>query len=107
MSLKAVGVSGQSMVPSNMTRGYREFSVFDDKLIDYFLERSPKLIKEYRQIRARIAAGRFVTHTKSEYGLGRSMVGRLSLPSRNAHLLPIPKRRQIASHDLLTSREFL
>src|SRR5438132_11687297 len=34
----------------------------DDERIDVLLERSPRLIKECRQIRARMAAGQFVKH---------------------------------------------
>ena len=34
----------------------------DDELIDFLLERSPKLIEECRQIRERMQAGRFRSH---------------------------------------------
>ena len=42
----------------------------DDELLDYLLERSPKLIKECQQIRARMAAGHFVTHDQLKKRLG-------------------------------------
>ncbi len=42
----------------------------DDDLIDCLLERSPKLIKECRQIRARMAAGQFVRHEEVKKRLG-------------------------------------
>jgi len=42
----------------------------DDGLIDNLLERSPKLIKECREIRARMAAGQFGRHEQLKKRLG-------------------------------------
>jgi hypothetical protein len=42
----------------------------DEELLDSLLERSPKLIKECRQIRARMAEGQFLTHEQVKKRLG-------------------------------------
>jgi hypothetical protein len=66
--LKSLGPKGGVLEFAGDKR-YVLFPLNDD-LLDYLLERSPKLIKECQQIRARMAAGRFVTHEKLKKRLG-------------------------------------
>jgi len=58
--LKVVGPDGV-LLGSN---GNPEFALMplDDDLIDFLIERNPKLIEECRQIRQRMDAGHFRTH---------------------------------------------
>ena len=58
--LKAVGTDGLLLE----AEGHARFAVIplDEDLIDYLIERSPKFIEVCRQIRARMAAGRFHAH---------------------------------------------
>jgi hypothetical protein len=66
--LRSLGAKGGVLdVAGN--RGYVLLPL-DDELVDYLLERSPKLIKECRQIRARMAAGKFVKHAEVKKRLG-------------------------------------
>jgi len=66
--LKSLGAKGGVLE----TAGEKRFVLLplSDDLLDYLLERSPKLIKEGQQIRARMAAGRFFTHDQVKKRLG-------------------------------------
>jgi hypothetical protein len=66
--LKTLGTKGGFLEVAGK-KGYVLLPL-DDKLMDYLLERSPKLIKECRQIRARMAAGEFMTHEQVKKRLG-------------------------------------
>ena len=46
------------------TKNHKQIAMIplDDDLIDYLLERSPKLIKECKKIRAEMKRGKFRTH---------------------------------------------
>jgi hypothetical protein len=66
--LKSLGTKG-GVVEVAGKKGYVLLPL-DDDLIDSLLERSPKLIKECRQLRARMAAGQFVTHDQVKKRLG-------------------------------------
>jgi hypothetical protein len=66
--LKSVGAKGGVLeIP-----GEKQYVLMplNDDLLDFLLERSPKLIKECQQIRARMAAGRFITHQQLKKRLG-------------------------------------
>ena len=66
--LKSLGPKGGIVeVP-----GKKEYVLMplDDGLLDYLLERSPKLIKESREIRRRMTAGHFVSHEQVKKRLG-------------------------------------
>ncbi len=58
--LRAVGSDGLLLE----TEGQARYAVIplDEDLIDYLIERSPRFIEVCRQIRARMAAGRFHAH---------------------------------------------
>jgi hypothetical protein len=58
--LKAAGSEGLLLE----SEGQARYAVIplDDELLDYLIERSPKLIEQCRQIRERMRAGRFHTH---------------------------------------------
>jgi hypothetical protein len=66
--LKSLGAKGGLLEIAGEKR-YVLFPLNDD-LLDYLLERSPRLIKECQQIRARMAAGRFITHEQLKKRLG-------------------------------------
>jgi hypothetical protein len=66
--LKSLGPKG-GVLEITGSKGYILLPL-DDDLVDTLLERSPKLIKECRQIRARMAAGQFVTHDRVKKRLG-------------------------------------
>jgi hypothetical protein len=66
--LKSLGSKGGLLdIPGK--KGYLLLP-FDDELLDTVLERSPKLIKECRRLRARMAAGQFVKHSELKKRLG-------------------------------------
>jgi len=66
--LKSIGAKGGFLeLPGK--KGYVLLPL-NDELIDYLLERSPKLLKECRQIRERMAAGQFVRHEQVRKRLG-------------------------------------
>jgi len=46
------------------TKDHKQIAMIplDDDLVDYLLERSPKLIKECKRIRAEMKRGKFKTH---------------------------------------------
>jgi hypothetical protein len=66
--LKSLGAKGGLLEIAGEKR-YVLFPLNDD-LLDYLLERSPKLIKECEEIRARMAAGKFLTHEQVKKRLG-------------------------------------
>ena len=66
--LKSVGAKGVILEIAGK-KGYALLPL-DVELMDYLLERSPKLIKECRQIRARMAAGQFLSHEQVKKRLG-------------------------------------
>jgi len=66
--LKSLGAKGGVLeIPGK--KGYVLLPL-DDEFVDSLLERSPKLIKECRQIRACMAAGEFVSHEQVKKRLG-------------------------------------
>ncbi len=58
--LKAVGADGLLLEAEDQAR-YAVIPL-DEDLIDYLIERSPKFIEVCRQIRVRMATGRFHAH---------------------------------------------
>jgi hypothetical protein len=58
--LKAAGSEGLLLASEGQAR-YRVIPL-DEDLLDYLIERSPKLIEACRQIRERMRASRFHTH---------------------------------------------
>jgi len=66
--LKSLGAKGGVLEIAGKKR--HVLLPLDDELMDYLLERSPKLIKECRQIRARMATGQFVRHEQVKKRLG-------------------------------------
>jgi hypothetical protein len=66
--LKSLGAKG-GVLDIAGKKGYVLLPL-DDEIVDDLLERSPKLIKECRQIRARMAAGQFVGHAQVKKRLG-------------------------------------
>ena len=66
--LKSLGAKG-GVLDIAGKKGYVLLPL-DDEIVDDLLARSPKLIKECRQIRARMAAGQFVGHAQVKKRLG-------------------------------------
>lgn len=66
--LKSLGAKG-GVLDIAGKKGYVLLPL-DDDLVDYLVERSPKLIKECRQLRARMSAGQFVTQDEVKKRLG-------------------------------------
>ena len=62
--LKVVGANGLVLEAADAAR-YALLPLNDD-LLDYLLERSPKLIEECRQIHQRMAAGEYYTQEEVE-----------------------------------------
>mgnify|MGYP001159158842 CR=1 FL=1 len=67
--LRAAGSDGLLLTSDDQTR--YALIPLDDDLLDYLIERSPKLVAECQKIRERMQAGHYRTHDEVK----RSLVG--------------------------------